>query len=424
MLAAGALLASAAQAYQYGPFTLTGFLKYDATRSNNACPNCQLFPGALKDEPWSDTLVPGTHYGAQTASLVQVQPWLGLHFNLGHGFKLDGLLSQRWQGGKPVFPGFLFERSITLRHEDYGSLQIGAMTTRGWSLADYPFGTDIGMSYIWGSSGAGYGILTGALRYTSRVFDFLDGDLVLEATYDRGNTAFKINKPSFVEYWMQYRRGDLSLDGVIQNTRNGTPSAFAQGPFTGLTPFPADDAKLGSSGQSMAMLMARYDLTSSIRLSAGVRRNRWSGAYAVITTYSPTASQWNDMFNVCWNSDVPSCANNPGYPATSTDWILGARYTMGRWAFFSGMTYLGTAATDNPSPRAQSSAHNSALFNTLGVAYNPTPRIQFSATGGMVRFGQVGRAPMSMASNSQFTNADARLTRNGNYLTLEALYTF
>ena len=38
-------------------------------------------------------------------------------------------------------------------------------------MADYPYGTNIGMADVWGASGAGYGLLTGALRYTSRLFD-------------------------------------------------------------------------------------------------------------------------------------------------------------------------------------------------------------------------------------------------------------
>ncbi|MDE2393946.1 MAG: hypothetical protein KGM91_00790 [Burkholderiales bacterium] len=424
VLGAGLFTALAASALDYGPFSLVGFAKYDATLSNNACPNCQLYPGASKDEPWGDTLVPGAPYGRQTASIEQEQLWAGAHFDLGHGFELDGLMSQRWQFGKAAFPGFLFERNVSVHHEEYGSLEIGAMTTRGWSLADYPFGTEIGLSYAWGSSGAGYGLLTGALRYTSRVFDVAGGDLVLEATYDRGNTAFKIHKPSFSEYWLQYHHGDLQFDGIVQNTRNGTPLAFAQSPFTGLTPFPADDAKLGGSGQSIVMAMARWRVTTPLQLYAGLRRNRWSGAYAVITQYQASGSIWNDMFNVCWNSDVASCANNPGYAATSTDWIVGGRYTTGPWSFYSGMMMLGKASTANPSPRAQSSANNWALLNTLGAEYDFGHGFKVSATAATIHFGQIGRSPMSMAANSQFVAADSRVTRNGNSLTLEAVFAF
>lgn len=423
LYAAALLFAGSAQALDFGPFTLTGFAKYEAQRTNNTCPNCQLYPDALKDEPWGDTLVPGAPYGPHTMSTTLVQPWLGAHFDLGRGFKVSGLLSQRWRNGKADIPGFLYERNVAISHEDYGSLRIGAMPTRGWSLADYPYGTNLGVADAWGASGAGYGLLTGAVRYTSRIFDVFNGDLVLEATYDRGNTGFKINKPSFMEYWAQYHHGDLALDVVVQNTRNGTPSAWGHGPFTGLTPFASNDTQLGGSGQSIAMVMGTYQVTSAIEVSGGLRRNRWSGAYAVITVPGPPA-QWNNMFNVCWNSDVAACTNNPGYAATSTDALLGARYRIGKWTAYTGAVYLGTAATDNPSPRAQSAAKNWALINTLGLNYDFGNGLQLYTTAGMVQFGHLGRSPMSMPGNTSFTNIDPRVTQRGNWLTLGGVYVF
>ena len=424
-LAAAALLllASGAQAVDFGPFTLTGFAKVESQRTNNACPDCQLYPDALKDEPWSDTLIPGAPYGPRSVTTTLIQPWLGAHFDLGHGVKLAGLLSQRWRDGKPDIPGFVYERNVAVSHEDYGSLRIGAMPTRSWSLGDYPYGTNLGVADAWGASGAGYGLLTGALRYTSRAFDVLDGDLVLEATLDHGNTNFKTNKPSFMEYWAQYRRGDLALDVVFQNTRNGTPSAWGHGPFTGLTPFASDDKLLGGSGQSIAMAMATYQVTSAIEVSGGLRRNRWSGAYAVITNPGPPA-QWNNMFNTCWNSDVAACANNPGYAATSTDALLGARWRSGPWTAFTGLVYLGQAATTNPSPRAQSAARNWALINTLGLNYDVGHGVQLYSTVGTVRFGQLGRSPLSMPGNTSFTTIDPRVTQHGNWLTLGAVFVF
>ena len=49
------------------------------------------------------------------------------------------------------------------------------MTTRTWSLADYPYGSNVGLSDVWGSAGAGYGLLTKAIRYTARALDVLEG---------------------------------------------------------------------------------------------------------------------------------------------------------------------------------------------------------------------------------------------------------
>mgnify|MGYP002146995258 CR=1 FL=1 len=92
-------------------------------------------------------------------------------------------------------------------------LAVGAMLSRSWSLADYPFGTDIGLSDAWGSSGSGYGLLTRAIRYTSRPFEVAEGDLVVEGTYDIGKRGWERNKPRFLEVWMHYGRGVLSLLG-------------------------------------------------------------------------------------------------------------------------------------------------------------------------------------------------------------------
>lgn len=421
LFAAGVSLAAGAHALDYGPFSLTGFAKWETQRTNNTCAHCQLYPDALKDEPWGDTLVPGAHYGAAEMNTFLIQPWLGAHYDLGHGYKIEGLLSQRWRNGKQDIPGFYYERNVALSQEEYGSLRIGQMTTRSWSLADYPYGTNLGVADAWGASGAGYGLLTNAARYTSRVFDVFGGDLVLEATYDRGKTAFKINKPRFFELYGQYHHGDLVVDAVLQDTRNGTPSAWGHGPFTALTPFPAQDGKLGGSGQGIAMVMARYEATSSIELSGGLRHNQWSGAYAVITVPGPPA-QWNNMFNVCWNTDVPSCVDNPGYPASSNDILLGARYLMGKWTAYTGAVYLGQSSTANPSPRAQSAARNSALINTLGLTYDVAKGLQLYTTAGMVHFGHLGRSPMSMPGNTSFTTIDPRVTTSGNWLLVGIVY--
>ena len=179
------LMVASAQAIEFGPFTLNGFVKLEATRSSNQCSDCQRFPTEDKQRIWADELVPGKAYSTQNNSVSLMQPWLGANFDLGQGFKLSGLLSQRWRDGKPDVQGISwFEKNAAISHEEWGSVRIGAMTTRAWSVADYPYGTDIGIAYPWASSGAGYGLMTNAIRYTSRPYDLMSGDLVLEATYE------------------------------------------------------------------------------------------------------------------------------------------------------------------------------------------------------------------------------------------------
>jgi predicted porin len=400
---------------------LTGFAKVEWVRSSNQCADCQRYPDEGRHRLWADELVPGTEYGTDSRTVTLIQPWLAAHFDLGHGIKLQGLLSQRWRDGKEDIPGFWYEKNVGLSHEDWGSLRIGAMTTRGWSVADYPYGSDIGVADAWGASGAGYGLLTEAIRYTSRPLDVLGGDLVLEATYDRGNTDFKIHKPRFLEVWAQYRQGGLGLDGVWQDSRNGTPSAWGHGPFYGLTPYPSDDAKLGGSGQSILMLMSRYDITNQWQLSAGVRRNRWSGAYAVLTQWMADGNhRWNDMFNVDWNGSLNGVAN-PGYAATSTDWSLGLRHNAGEMHYSAGLVRLGKAKTANPSERGQS---NGMTLLALGVDFALPHRLKVYGLAGAVRYDHKGQAPLSMPSHSSFSGVDSRVARSGRWAGVGATYNF
>ena len=416
------LTSASSQAIDFGPegmFSLTGFAKAEVQRGSNHCKDCQVFPLENKQRIWADDLVVGKPYGTSNTNVNLFQPWFGMKYDLGQGYKFNALVSQRWRDGKEDIPGFWYEKNAAISHDDYGSVRVGAMTTRAWSIADYPYGTNIGVADVWGSSGAGYGLLTKAVRYTSRLMDVAQGDLVLEASYDQGNRDFKIHKPQFLELYAQYHKGDLVVDAMFQDGRNGNPQAWSHGPFTSLTPNTSDDAKLGGSGQSIAMVMGRYQLDSRIELSGGLRVNRWSGAYAVITVPGAQA-QWNNMFNVDWNGQLNG-VQNPGYAARSTDAMLGARYKMGQWTAHTGVAYLGKASTKNPSERGQS---NAALINTLGLGYDTGRGLQVYGFIGVVNFARLGLAPISMPGNSAFTNVDSRVTRSGNWVGLGAVYVF
>jgi predicted porin len=415
------VLSTASQAIEFGPdgmFSLTGFAKVEAQSGTNHCPDCQWSAGEDKQRYWADALIPGAEYKTQGSSVTLFQPYFGAKFDLGKGIKLSALVSQRWRDGKVDIPGYWYDKNIALSHEDYGRLAVGSMTTRAWSVADYPYGTNVGVADVWGSSGAGYGLLKNAVRYTSRVIDFAQGDLVLEATFDRGNTEFKQNKPRFWELWAQYHKGDLVVDSMYQDARNGNPQAWGHGPFSSLTPDPANDRLLGGSGQSIAMAMARYQVDSKIEVSGGVRRNRWSGAYPVVigsvTTATGPKQLWNSMFNVDWNT-------NTAHSATSNDIMLGVRYHTGKWTASTGMVYLGKAKTSNPSERGQS---NSELVNTVGLNYDVGSGFQVYGLAGMVHYGRRGLSPMSIPGNSAFTNVDSRVNTRGNWFGAGAVYVF
>lgn len=416
---------AAGYAIDFGPdgmFSINGFAEITVTRSNNQCPtgSCQFSSETDRQRVWADAVVVGRSLEKNDKVFTQQQLWLGAKYDLPNGFKIKGTLSQNWRDGSVDFPGFWREKNVAISHEEYGALTVGHMVSRTWSFADYPYGTNLGFSYAWAATGAGYRNLTQAVRYTSRVLDVANGDLVLEATYDRGRSAFKINKPRFVELWAHYGKGDLSIDAMYQDTRNGSPMAFGAGIFNGIFYDPVADSKVGGSGQSVALVQAVYQVNPRIELSGALRHNRWSGAYAVIVEPRPIGAIWNNMFNVDWGGTLNG-VDNPGYAARSTDFSLGARYRMDKWTFATGLVYLGQAKTQNPSERGQS---NAALINTLKAEYAYSNELKLSAFAGMVHYRKQGLSPLSMASNAFINDIDSRVTRAGNWFGLGATYSF
>jgi hypothetical protein len=418
---AGLGCSQAALAFEWGPLSLTGFAKVSASHVSNGCEGCQREPEANRHFLWADDIVFGKRYGGLTSDSVQIQPTLGLKFDLPQGFKLAAAYSQRLRDGEPDLPGVVYERSATLSHEFYGTLAIGNFPSRSWNRADFPYASDLGQT-AFSDSGAAYGILTHAVRYTSRELFVAEGNLVLEITYDQGDTNFKRNKPELFELWALWGRGPLLVEAVAQSARNGAAGAFAKAGFNGLTPFPErDDGRLGGNSQGIFMLLAKVQIGTAYELSGGLRFNRWSGAYAVPLTAGAQA-QWNNPFNVDWNGVDARGVPNPGYSARSTDFMLGLRkYVSPKLVAYSGLTYLGRASTANPSERGQS---NSAVFASLGVRYDVGQGLSVSGSLNGVWYRKKGLAPLSMPAHDAFSNVDSRVANRGNWVSLEANYTF
>jgi hypothetical protein len=423
---------SANAALEFGPFELTGFAKEEFSKTGSAClpADCQTFSSQNKQAFWADYTQGGASYGAVDQNTVLFQPWLTAKFDLGKGYKLSGMLSQRWRSreNNPLgsyqvdIPGYVYEKNLALSHEDYGSIRIGNMTTRAWAVADYPYGSNLNLASFWGASGAAYGHLVNGIRYTSRTFDVLEGDLVTEVSYSPGNTGYTAHKPYFLELYAQYHRGDFVMDVMMQDTRNGLPSSWAQTPFFGPTYSSSDDSKIGSSGQSIVMAMARYELTSQIQLSGGIRHNRWSGAYAEIVSGSGNTAQWNSMFNVNWKKPITlsnGTVTYQGFPVTSLDLMAGARYRYGKWVASYSAAYLGKGSSSNPEDRGQ---NNSALVNTLGLTYDYIKGVQLYGFAGQLHYGQKGLSPVSMPGNAAFYNIDSRVTRDGYWAGVGVVY--
>ncbi|MDI9335746.1 MAG: hypothetical protein QM520_01760 [Gammaproteobacteria bacterium] len=422
MVTVVALWATAGFAVELGPIEIKGFAKYELSKSSNQCKDCQLYPGEDKQKLWADEIAPNKVYGTAYSNVSLLQPYVLLRpIDLGKGFKLSGLLSQRWRNLKVDIPGVYYERNVRLTHEDYGSLQLGGFPTRAWSVADYPYGTHLGIADAWGASGSGYGLLTHAVRYESRPLDFLDGDLHLEYTYDFGDSGFRLRNPAFHEVYIQYIKDGLILDIIAQDAKNGLPTAWTHGPFRGVVVLAGDektavDNGLAENHQSLLMLMARYPLNAKVELSGGIRRNSWSGAKAVVVGQDANGNYiWNNMFNYDW-------AGQKAYSASSVDFSLGLRYKYdAKWTASTGLVYLGKARTQNPAERGQS---NSMLINTIGLGYEYLPGLTLYGFAGMVHFDKKGLSPLSAPSNSAFTGVDSRLATSGNWGGIGMVYVF
>lgn len=93
-------------------FSLTGFAKVEVQRGSNHCTDCQLFPLENKQRIWADDLVVGKPYGTSNTNVNLFQPWLGMKYDLGQGYKFNALVSQRWRDGKEDIPGFGMKKTL------------------------------------------------------------------------------------------------------------------------------------------------------------------------------------------------------------------------------------------------------------------------------------------------------------------------
>jgi len=421
-------------AYDLGPFTFRGFVLGQYSWSNSQCIDCQKFPDEDRQRVWADELLPNQKTTSGFSPFSLFQPYIDLRpIYLGQGFNISAMLSQRWRDGMEDIPGIIYERNITLEHEYYGKIQIGAFPSRGWAVADYPYGASIGLADAWGSSGSGYGLLGNAFRYSAAVQDYFRGEFRWEITYDIGDSRYKSSK-NFIEFFGQYAKGDLVTDWIYQIGKNGRPGSWTHGPFLGLTDDPKyDNGNLPENTQTILLGMFRYQLTNQLEVSTGVRRNYWSGTDAVMVAQDEDGvNLWNNMFNVDWNASDKTNADygtlyggvyKPSYPAMSYDFMLGGRYRPDNsWTYSAGFVHLTAAVTENPMDRGQ---NNNFTISRIGVGYSGLyPGVTVSFGAGMIRFKQKGLAPLSMPSHSAFGGVDSRVSSSGENFGAEALYVF
>ena len=417
------ILSSKLWAYDFGPFSLKGFALVQLNWGINQCVDCQRYPEENRQRLWADEIIAGKEYKPGSSVFSLFQPYFELRpIYLGKGFKISALISQRWRDLKVDIPGVMYEQNIRLEQEYYGSIQLGAFPTRGWGVADYPYGSSVGLSDPWGASGSGYGLLSNAIRYTGPLIYFLGGDLILEITFDKGDNRFK-TQSSFTELYGKYVGDQLFFDFIYQKAINGVPTSWTHSPFLGIVDDPKyDNGDLPGNLQTMLLIMGKVSTDYKVDILGGMRRNYWSGADAVTVGVNDEGQYlWNNMFNVHWNGTLNG-VQNPGYPAISYDYMLGAVYNYSTdLVFSSGMIYLGETDTENPLERGQS---NSLLMNSFGAGYKGfSEDVTVSLGINVVNFKNKGLAPLSMPSHS-YSGIDSRIVKSGFSSGLEVIYQF
>ena len=167
--------------------------------------------------------------------------------------------------------------------------------------------------------------------------------------------------------------------------------------------------------------MGKVSTDYKVDILGGMRRNYWSGADAVTVGVNEEGQYlWNNMFNVHWNGTLNG-VQNPGYPAISYDYMLGAVYNIHGSSIFKWNDLSRRADTENPLERGQS---NSLLMNSFGAGYKGfSEDVTVSLGINVVNFKDKGLAPLSMPSHS-YSGIDSRIVKSGFSSGLEVIYQF
>ena len=444
----------AAHAADFGPLSLSGFGKDEIGVANNVGtvdnntnppPICygdprEVLPGSTKCRP--------TSLGTVTTPTPMFQLTANLHHEFDNGLKIEGVLTKRLRNGSNDIVGQnCFEKYVGISYPSLGTLMVGTQLARAWSRQD-AFSYPIGLSTAWSETGAGFGLFPEAVRFTSRTFFLPIGKLTLEATYATNHSYNQYigpqgpdlsPTPRMLEVFAQYSNRDNLIEFTFETSHGAGQSSWGKGPFVGASNLPV----LGPGGaggtttnvysslprQSVAILEGDHWFSPQWMLTWGLRHSYWSGE-AVTCGYvtnvgngQPGCLYPSQGFNYS-TATYNGASYQPGYSASTNDFLLGLSHYRGLWTYTAGMVYLGRGHTSNPTQWGQG---NWAVITNLGL-YRKMPEIyrNLSVYGGFgyVRFGHLGPAPLSMPSNGQFSGINPWVSTSGETFTLGALVTF
>ncbi len=371
---------------------------------------------------------PGPSQTASGPPLNLISLSAGASHEFDSAWKVDAKITTRDRNGSAdLYANTVVEKNVAASHPVYGEVRFGTQLSRSWSRSD-SFTYPLGISKEWSETGAGYGLLKEAIRYTSAPIEINGSKLVLEGTYATNNINFAHNaytvlyneqppRPKLGEFFAQYANDVNLIELVWQDSRGGLQSSFSKGTLIGDVGNADNLPNYYAPHENVVILQGDHYFSPAWKLTLGAKRSYWSGSMRQCDYVTGIGCYFsNDGFN----NDV----DNQGHPAKEYDFMGGLSYITGPWIYTAAFVRYNKAYTKTPTEWGQS---NTADYFNLGV-YRNLPEIsqhlQVNAELGYVHFGGFDPAPLAMQNELTNFGTDPRSQTSSVGLSVGILFKF
>ena len=449
---------------------VNGFFKVEGTASSSApkivapADSVYRFNARNAYDPNNREPLPIPSAGPRTSTLSMQQIGIGVSKETDSAITYEARVTHRWRKAvgddfaewfanpdvnyktsSPFGNADFFEKLIGISRPDLGTLRYGTQLSRSWSRSD-SFTFPIGLSSQWADSGAGFGILPEALRYSSPIFEDGSGKLSFEVTLAQNKQNTELVDRSFVasqfrdsaqfpgatsprlgEFFLQFSNPKNLIEFTAQTSTGAQQAAFGKAALVGWigdpdsNPWtPGTPRNAGKPSQSIVMLQGNHWPNTTNMLTWGLRRSQWSGSAASCNP-NPT---YGCYFGIepGFNTGLKQ-QSYQGYRASTLDLMGGWSHYRGLFTYTLAGVYFGKANSDNPIEWGQS---NSAWGMNAGI-YRKLPEIQkgLGASIGISssNFQRLGPAPLSMPGNT-FLGPNSLYNKSGQAITIGATWVF
>jgi hypothetical protein len=428
-----ATLVLPATAAQFGDFELGGSVIDEWSLCDNCAPH-QVNPNAFDPRGVLGTTPavnqPGIP-GRDQENLFLVILNAGVKHEFDNAVVVEGRLTTRQRNYHADIAGEQLEEAFAgVSYPTWGALKYGTMTSRSWSRAD-GFTFDVGLA-PWAESGAGYGVLRHALRYTSPEFEPSFGKISFEATLSMPHKSFPLNpattvyapppSPRLIETFIQFSNEGNLIELIYQHSSGGIQSSFAEGGFFGAagnTDSAANAAGYQAPSENLWLLEGSHWIGEHWKFTYGLKRSWWSGLQQ--------QCDYSASLNTCFydQAGFNYAVGDRLHSAYEYDGLLAGSYTSGLWTYTAGAIRFNSAYTKSPTEWGQS---NNAYIGNLEARrkLNINSHVDASVYGGVnrVQFSHQRPAPLGFPSNTAFGGVDPRVSKSGNTYVVGARINF